>query len=323
MTTGLLGLTDVSAVRSVKILERNSHMAYPGYLGVSNAKRLSRASSPTSELSKTAVSDGKGKSAARKTNPLQSLFTPIIAGVGRVAPSGRWVAASATLCRMLGYDRAVLLSRTAKDVTHPDDWSKEEPLIRSLIDGDENSYKIEKRYISRTGLCLSVNETSSAVRDVDGSFLSRICLIEVDQRKHMETLFRLAVETSTNAIVLADQSGKTVLANAQTERIFGYSSVELIGKTVEIIVPGFLRKHLTTSAFGEDRIPSVEKRWDSYSRRKDGTYFPAELSLRPVATHQGTWSLISIVDITERRRAESISPQSKLSLQETLVEVQQ
>lgn len=323
MTGGLLGLTDVSAVRSVKILVRNPHMAYPGHLDVSNAKQLSRAISPTPELSKTAVPDGKGKSPARKTNPLRSLFAPIIAGVGRVAPNGRWVAASTTLCRMLDYDRAGLLSRTAKEVTHPDDWSKEEPLIQSLIDGDENSYEIEKRYISRSGLCLSVNETSSAVRDVDGSFLSRICLIEVDQRKHMETLFRLAVEASTNAMVLADQSGKTILANPQTERIFGYSSVELIGQTVEIIVPGFLRKHLTTSAFGENKMLSVEKRWDSYGRRKDGTYFHAELSLRPVSTHQGIWSLISIVDITERRRAEAISPEPKLSLQETLVEVQQ
>jgi len=296
-------------------------MAYPGQLGVSNAKQFSHCSSSAIELSKRVVSDGKEKSKTK--SPLQSLFAPIMAGVGRVAPNGRWVAASAALCRMLSFDRAALLSRTAKEVTHPDDWSKEEPLIQSLIDGNEDSYEIEKRYISRSGLCLSVSETSSAVRDADGAFLSRICLIEVNQPKRMEALFRFAVETSTNAIVLADQSGKAVFVNLQTERIFGYPSVELIGKAVEIMVPGFLRKHLATSTFGEDRMLSVEKGWDLYGRRKDGTYFPAELSLRPIETQQGTWTLTSIVDITERRRAQAISPGAKLSQQGTPIQVQQ
>src|SRR5205814_3865747 len=56
------------------------------------------------------------------------------------------------------------------------------------------------------------------------------------ERKQAEERFRLAVESAPNAMVMINQKGKIVLANSQTERVFGYTREELLGKSIELLV---------------------------------------------------------------------------------------
>ena len=126
-------------------------------------------------------------------------------------------------------------------------------------------------------------------------------------RKRAEERFRLAVEASPNAIVMVDARGKMLLVNALTENLFGYSREELIGQTVEILVPERFRAgHPAHRAafFGAPQARTIGVGRDLFARRKDGSEFLVEIGLNPIQTAEGILVLTAIVDITERKRVE-------------------
>jgi PAS domain S-box-containing protein len=119
--------------------------------------------------------------------------------------------------------------------------------------------------------------------------------------------FRVAVEAAPNAMVMVDERGRMLLVNAQTERLFGYTRDELIGGAVEMLVPE--RFHAThpgyrVGFFAEPKARPMGAGRDLHGRRRDGTEFPVEIGLNPIRTEDGVRVLSSIVDITERKRAE-------------------
>jgi PAS domain S-box-containing protein len=132
-------------------------------------------------------------------------------------------------------------------------------------------------------------------------------LAEAIERKQAEERFRLVVESAPNGIVMADQRGKIVLVNIQTERLFGYKREELIGQSVEILVPErFRTKHSEyRMGFHDDpRARPMGAGRDLFALRKDGGEFPVEIALTPIHAEEGLIVLSSIVDITQRKRAE-------------------
>ncbi|MBZ5593920.1 MAG: PAS domain S-box protein [Acidobacteriia bacterium] len=143
---------------------------------------------------------------------------------------------------------------------------------------------------------------------------------EITQRKRAEDGFRLAVESVPSGMVMVNQEGKIVLVNAQTEKMFGYQRDELLGQTVDILVPNQSREahaqyragffaHLQARPMGTGR--------DLYGLRKDGSEFPVEVGLNPIETAEGTWVLSAIVDITERKRAEEEHKRLEAQMQHT------
>jgi PAS domain S-box-containing protein len=134
-----------------------------------------------------------------------------------------------------------------------------------------------------------------------------IAHVDITQRKQAEQRFRLVVEAAPSGMVMVDRDGKIVLVNSRTEKLFGYERKELLGQSIEMLVPESLReKHagLRAEYFGRTLAGPMGNGRDVYARRKDGTQVPVEVGLNPIQTEQGTWVLSSITDITERRRAE-------------------
>jgi PAS domain S-box-containing protein len=122
-----------------------------------------------------------------------------------------------------------------------------------------------------------------------------------------DLLFRALLDSAPDAMVIADYEGNIQLANRQVERLFGYREQELVGQSVEVLVPerfrhGHVAKrdsyllHPTPRPMGEGRL--------LFARRKDGTEFPAEISLGPLQTEQGLLISSAIRDITERKQTE-------------------
>lgn len=122
-----------------------------------------------------------------------------------------------------------------------------------------------------------------------------------------EEVFHAIVESAPTAVVMIDPNGDIELVNAETERLFGYTRKELIGKPVEILVPPrfkfdhpeFRKRYLenpATRRMGAGR--------DLYGRRKDGTEVAVEIGLNPIEAEEGIFVLSAIVDITERQRTE-------------------
>lgn len=132
-------------------------------------------------------------------------------------------------------------------------------------------------------------------------------VVDITERKRLEERFRRVVEYAPSAMVMIDQNGRIVLINEQTERLFGYARAALMGKSVEILVPERLRGehvHFRDAFFGNPQARPMGAGRDLFACRSDGTEFPVEIGLNPIETDEGSMVLASIVDITERRRAQ-------------------
>lgn len=141
---------------------------------------------------------------------------------------------------------------------------------------------------------------------------------DITEHKEQEYQFRVAVESSPNGMVMIDANGTIVLANRKIETLFGYNRDELIGQSVDMLLPDILRiKH---SLYRQQYIVDPLTRFmgvgrDLYGLRKDGTSFFIEVGLNPIETRNGLQILATIVDTTERRLAED-----KLRYQASLIE---
>ncbi len=131
--------------------------------------------------------------------------------------------------------------------------------------------------------------------------------MEKEQIKFTELTFQLIVESSPNAIVLVNKEGKIAYINSQTEKLFGYIRSELIGQPVELLIPERFSNHHKAFRDLFFQIPSVRVMGagrELFALRKNKSEFPIEIGLNPVITVDGTLVLASIIDITERKKAE-------------------
>lgn len=122
-----------------------------------------------------------------------------------------------------------------------------------------------------------------------------------------ESYFRALLETAPDAMVIVDQNGRIALVNTQVERLFGYARDELIGGTVELLIPERYRgQHVyhRTQYLRQPKTRAMGAEVDLHGRRKDGSEFPVDISLSPMSLPQGVWTTAAIRDVTDRRRKE-------------------
>ena len=115
-----------------------------------------------------------------------------------------------------------------------------------------------------------------------------------------EEIVRLAVESCPNGMILSDVNGNIVLVNAEIERLFGYPREELMGRSIDILVPAAVRP-LHSGDHPPARRMGIGR--DLHIVRKDGSELPVEIGLNPISTPQGMMVLSAIIDISERKRA--------------------
>ncbi len=130
---------------------------------------------------------------------------------------------------------------------------------------------------------------------------------DITERRQHEERFRLAVEASPTVMLVVNASGGIALANRRAESVLGYSADELVGCSIEMLVPErFQPDHsLDRKRFAENPTarPMGAGR-DLYARHKDGTEVPVEIALNPIRMGDSVFVLASISDVSERRRLE-------------------
>ncbi|HYT39078.1 MAG TPA: EAL domain-containing protein, partial [Acidimicrobiia bacterium] len=125
--------------------------------------------------------------------------------------------------------------------------------------------------------------------------------------QEQEQQFRDLLETAPDGIVIADGDGRIVLVNRQTEKLFGWSRDELVGQSVELLLPDrFQDRHaLHRRGYTADLDPRpMGAELDLYARRADGSEFPVEISLSPLRTEQGVLVSAAVRDVSERKQAQ-------------------
>jgi two-component system, LuxR family, sensor kinase FixL len=131
--------------------------------------------------------------------------------------------------------------------------------------------------------------------------------LDITKRKQAEEQFRLVVEAAPSAMIMVNSEGRIALVNTQVEAVFGYAREELIGHSIEMLVPERFRSHHTGYRRGyldnaQARPMGAER--ELFGLRKDASEVPIEIGLNPIHTSEGLFVLASIIDISERKQAE-------------------
>ena len=145
-----------------------------------------------------------------------------------------------------------------------------------------------------------------------------------------DELFRLVVEAAPNAMLVVNGDGVVTLVNRQCEKLFGYRRDELVGNSVEMLMPQRIRARHPGMRAGYQASPSTRFMGvgrDLFGLTKDGREIPIEIGLNPLATPAGAFVLASIIDITERKRAElgqrALNESLEAQVQETQLAIEQ
>ena len=128
-----------------------------------------------------------------------------------------------------------------------------------------------------------------------------------EEIRRREAQFRMLVEGSPSALVMVAIDGAMVLVNREAENLFGYRREELVGQSIEMLVPERFRgEHPRLRAiYMSDPQPRLMGRGrDLFAMRKDGTEVPVEIGLSPIETPEGLFTLATVIDITKRKQAE-------------------
>ena len=165
----------------------------------------------------------------------------------------------------------------------------------------------------KDGTEFPVDITLSPVETDEGSLV--LCVIrDISDRKkvekalrHSEQQLRSLFEFSPDAIVASNAEGRIKEVNGRAETFFGYDRSELLGQSIDILVPERFRNAHPAhrKEYGEKpRIRPMGVGLELYGRRKDGTEFPVDIMLGPVETADGPMVLSVIRDISEKKEAE-------------------
>lgn len=163
---------------------------------------------------------------------------------------------------------------------------------------------------------------SDVKKRLDGMNLKFIelqnCRREFDK---VRTKYEQLLQSAPDAMVFVNKDAKIMLVNAQLADLFGYSEEELPGCDLDRLIPeryrSVHRAHVMRY-FENPKVRSMGSGLLIHGLRKDGSEFPADISLSPIETEEGTITVAAIRDLTERKRAED----EKQRLREQLAEAE-
>jgi len=212
---------------------------------------------------------------------------------------------------LLGYSREELLTIPFIELVHPDDYGRVVAEVKKMAEGQASlgfEFKMRcKDGSSKWGLWSGTPFLDLRVFYAGGQDVTDRHLAEEALRASEETL-RATGESALDGIVLLDNDGNVARWNAAAERIFGYASDEILGRSLhQTLYPAESRAafehgfpHFQQTGEG----PAIGKVSEVEALHKDGSRFPVEVSIAAVELH-GQWNAVGVVrDITQRKADE-------------------
>jgi PAS domain S-box-containing protein len=205
--------------------------------------------------------------------------------------------------RVLGWPTEELLRRPFVEFIHPDDVEATLREVEKLASGIP-TISFENRYRCADGSYKHLMWTAHP--ETESGLLYAVAR-DMTALKQAQERFRVAVELSPSAMVMVDGEGKIALVNEETERLFGYDRGELLGRSIEMLLPLHSRsRHPSHRArfIGAPRARPMGAGRDLSARRKDGAEFPVEIGLKPIQLAGEAFVLGTIIDLTTRKEGE-------------------
>jgi len=223
--------------------------------------------------------------------------------------SGAIVLVNAQVEKLFGYPRTELLGQRIEMLVPPR-FRERHPEYRTAFFGDPKARAMgggrELYGLRKDGSEIPIEIGLNPLRTPEGNFVLS-SVVDITERKRSVEQFRMAIEAAPTGMLMMNREGVIVLVNVQVEKLFGYPREELLGQRIELLVPERYRQrhpNFREGFFASPKARAMGGGRELFGLRKNGTEVPIEIGLNPLETPEGNFVLSSVVDITERKRAD-------------------
>lgn len=236
----------------------------------------------------------------------RGIFENAAEGIFQTTIDGHILAANPACVHILGYDSADELIKNVTDVRKFYAESGRRLHLVRLIRSEGTVSDFEAIISRKDGTKIWVSINAHALEDANGKVTGiEGMVIDITDRKRAQKNFQMLIDGAPDAIIAVEKDFNILLTNSHTEKLFGYTQLELIGRPYDMLVPvRFRMKHAQycKTYFANPSAKIMALHMNSTALHRDGSEFPVEINMSPVETDDGIVIVIDIRDITEKKK---------------------
>jgi protein-histidine pros-kinase len=215
---------------------------------------------------------------------------------------------------MFGYEREEGVGRSLFELIVPTDRLEEaKGTLREALAGRVVSRETVRRRKDGSRFHVDISARALPATSERGAcvILSIKDITEIRSLREstrVQARFGALLEAAPDAMIIVNGDGRIILANNQAETLFGWDRRDLVGKGVEMLVPGrFHARHPAhrQAYSAQPRVRAMGEGLELHAVRRDGSEFPVEISLSPVETEEGRVVTAAIRDVSPRKGVEA------------------
>jgi len=244
----------------------------------------------------------------------QRYFNMSTVGMAVTNPEKDWIEVNDRLCQILGYSKEELKELTWADITHPGDLDANVELFNKMMEGEIDSYQMNKRYIRKDASIVYVTIYAACHRSPDGRLRHLLTsVIDVSEQKlaekalrENEAIFSSFLENSPVYVFFKDKNIRPIRLSKNYEQMLGMSLNELLGKTMDELFPSDLAKNMVADDLQiMNKGQRVDVMEEFNGRIYETTKFPIYKDGKPEMLAGFT------LDVTDRKLAETALRESE------------
>lgn len=188
---------------------------------------------------------------------------------------------------------------------HPEDAARHEAHVKATLKNKKFGEPLIVRFITGDGKIKTIQILGKVLLDENGEILEIIGTYQdISQQRMAETKFRGLLESAPDAMIILNANKKIHLINKQAEKMFGYTSAELLDKKIETLIPERIVENFKTyknNYFEDPKSIGMGENKELIGVNKKGEEFTVQVSLSPVETEDGLLVSAAIRDVTKQK----------------------